>query len=145
MYGTVDAMVSRFGLAQIVRLSKPGDRNATEPDAAKVLSALSDASSIIDGFLRGRYVVPLATPLPEIIRAACILARYDLAQSEGVDPSSEMAVTRKEIMDWLKLVSSGDVLLAAESAASLQPSYNDFGGRHSDREAVMSYDTLRGI
>lgn len=145
MYGTVEAMVSRYGLAQIVRLSKPGDRSATEPDRVKVELALADASSFIDGYLRSRYVVPLALPPSEIIRAACVLARYDLAQSESVDPSEEMGRMRKEIMDWLKLVSTGDVILDAESAAVNLPSINDGGGRHSDREAVMSYDNLRGM
>lgn len=145
MYGTVEAMISRFGLAQIVRLSRPGDKTATEPDQAKVELALADASSIIDGFLRGRYIVPVSTPQPEIVRAACILARYDLAQSDGVDPSEEMGRTRKEIMDWLKLVSSGDVLLNAESAATNAASYDGGGGRHSDREPVMSYDSLWGV
>lgn len=145
MYGSLEAMISRFGLVQIVRLSRPGDKSATEPDRVKVELALADASSIIDGFLRGRYIVPLAAPQAEIVRAACILARYDLAQSDSVDPSEEMGRTRKEIMDWLKLVSSGDVLLDAESAATNVTSYDDGGGRHSDREPVMSYDSLRGI
>lgn len=144
MYATVSDMIARFGETQIIRLSRPEDRTAETVDEEKVNTALADATSLIDGYIRGRYLVPVAVPPADIVRAACILARYDLAQGEHTDPSEEMSKGRKDIISWLENIAKELVNLDIPAAAPAGPAVGS-GPRMSDRTRVMSYDSLRGF
>lgn len=144
MYATLSDMVARFGAQQLVRLSRQEDREATTPDPVKVETSLKDATAIIDSYLRGIYATPIAVPPAEIVRAACVLARYDLAQGENVDPSDEMAKSRKEVIDWLTAISKETLTLEIPLLV-VSDSMPQSGARSSDRQSVMSYDSLRGF
>ena len=144
MYATVSDMIARFGETQIIRLSRPEDRTAETVDETKVITALADAGALIDGYIRGRYFVPIATPPAEIVRAACILARYDLAQGEHTDPSEEMAKGRKDVISWLENIAKELVNLDVPAAAPAGPAVNS-GPRMSDRPRIFSDDSLRAL
>jgi len=117
-YASQADMVTRFGQAEMIRLSAPGDELPSSPDAAKIGVALADATGIIDAALRNRYAVPLAVVPPEITRACCVLARYDLARGQDKQPSKEMIAERKEAMDWLASLASGAALLDAPAGGA---------------------------
>jgi phage gp36-like protein len=144
MYATVSDMIARFGETQIIRLSRPEDRTAETVDETKVNTALADAGALIDGYIRGRYFVPIAAPPPEIIRATCILARYDLAQGEQTDPSEEMSKSRKDVISWLENIAKELVNLDVPAAAPAGPAVNS-GPRMSDRPRIFSDHSLRGF
>ena len=144
MYATVTDMIARFGETQIIRLSRPEDLTAETVDEAKVNLALNDATAIIDGYVRGRYLVPIAVPPDSIVRAACILARYDLAQGERTDPSEEMAKGRKDVIAWLENISKELVQLDLPPAAAAGPAVGS-GPRMSDRPRIFTDETLRGF
>jgi len=144
MYATVTDMIARFGETQIIRLSRPEDRTAVTVDEAKVNTALADATALIDGYIRGRYSVPIAAPPEDIARAACILARYDLAQGEHTDPSEEMAKGRKDVITWLENIARELINLDVPVAASAGAAVGS-GPRMSDRPRIMTSDSLRGF
>lgn len=144
MYATVADMIARFGETQILRLSNPEDLTAEAVDEVKVETALADVTSIIDGYVRGRYFVPIAVPPKEIVRAACILARYDLAQGERTDPSEEMAKSRKDVISWLENIAKELINLDVPAAQPVGAAVGS-GPRTSDRERIMSLDSLRGF
>ncbi|MGN6777575.1 gp436 family protein [Rhizobium sp.] len=144
MYATVADMIARYGETQIIRLSRPEDRTAETVDETKVNTALSDAGDIIDGYIRGRYHVPVAVPPESIIRATCILARYDLAQGEHTNPGDEMTAARKDTISWLENIARELVNLDIPAAEPAGPTVNS-GPRMSDRDRFMSLDTLRGF
>jgi phage gp36-like protein len=135
-------MTARFGATQMIRLSNQEDRTADTVDEDKVNRALADATSTIDDYVRGRYLVPIATPPDSIVRAACILARYDLAQGEATDPSEEMSKGRKEIITWLENIAKELINLAIPVALPLGPAVGS-GPRVSDRSAIFTSDSLR--
>jgi len=143
MYATVSDMIARFGETQIIRLSRPEDRTAETVDETKVNTALADAEALINGYIRGRYFVPIAAPPAEIVRATCILARYDLAQGEQTDPSEEMSKSRKDVISWLENIAKELVNLDVPAAAPAGPAVNS-GPRMSDRPRIFSDDSLRG-
>ncbi|WP_245488000.1 phage protein Gp36 family protein [Rhizobium ruizarguesonis] len=93
--------------------------------------------------IRGRYFVPIAAPPKEIVRATCILARYDLAQGENMDPSEEMSKARKDVISWLENIAKELVNLDVPAAEPAGPAVNS-GPRMSDRPRIMTDDTLRG-
>ncbi len=144
MYATVDDMIARFGETQIIRLSKPEDRTADAVDETKVNTALADATAIINGYVRGRYLVPIAAPPAEIVRATCTLARYDLAQGENTDPSDEMSKTRKDVISWLESIAKELVNLDVPAAVAVGPAVGS-GPRMSDRPRLMNNCSLRGM
>ena len=144
MYASVANMVSRFGTEQMIRLSRPEDRDAVDIDDTKVAIALTDATAIINGYIRGRYLVPIATPPEDIIRATCILARYDLAQGERTDPSEEMSKGRKDVISWLENIARELVNLDCPAALPAGPAVGS-GPRMADRPRIFTDDTLRGM
>lgn len=144
MYATVSDMIARFGLTQIIRLSRPEDRTAETVDDDKVLTAIADATSLINGYVRGRYLVPIAAAPDEIVRATCILARYDLAQGEHTGPSEEMSKGRKDVVTWLENIAKELINLDIPAAAPAGPAVGS-GPRMSDRSRIMSLDTLKGF
>lgn len=141
-YASVQDLIDRFGSTEIIRLSRPEDRTAETVDGAKVQTALVDASSTLDGYLRDRYVLPIADPPKDIVRAVCVLARHDLASSGRSDPTDQMVEARKEVIAWLKAISDGIVRLDAPKAGAQDGNPNGSGARISDREKTFSGDNL---
>ena len=143
MYAAVANMIERFGELEMIRLSMPDDRTAETVNAAKIEVALADGGALIDDYLRKRYRVPVATPPASLVRANCILARYDLAQGERTNPSEEMRLARKEVIGWLEKLASGEVEIdAPASGDGIGGSAS--GARTSDRCGAFSDRSLRG-
>lgn len=145
MYATVTDMIARFGETQIIRLSQPEDRTAATVDEEKVNIALADASAVIDGYIRGRYFVPISVPPAEIVRATCILARYDLSDTERSSPTEEMSKGRADVIKWLESISKELVNLDVPRALVTGTDQVGSGPRISDRGRVFSQHTLRGF
>jgi phage gp36-like protein len=136
-------MVARFGEVQIRRLSKPEDRDSEVIDDTRVETALADATEVINSYIRGRYQVPLATPPKDVVRATCIIALHDLAQSERSSPTEEMEKNYKLTIDWLRDIAKELLNLDAPPAESVGPNPGS-GARMSDRVPIFTYDSLRG-
>lgn len=138
-YATVADMVSRYGETEVLRFSA-GDGPLPEAIVpARIEQAIADASALIDSYLRGAYVVPLAAPPTDLVRATCVLARYDLAQGGDREPTEQMRLARKEVIEWLRALADGTVSL--EGVAPIAPAG---GARTSDRERVVGrYDQWR--
>jgi len=139
-YATVQSMVDRFGETEVLRLSQPEDRTSETIVDAKVELAIADASSLIDDYLRGRYAVPLQAAPDSIVRAACVLARYDLAKGERTEPAEQMRLDRKEVISWLEGIAAGRVNIDAPPAQGAG-SIGD-GARMTDREPAFTPGSL---
>ena len=145
MYATANDMIARFGETQILRLSNPEDLSAETVDEVKVNQAIADASALIDGYLRGRYAVPVAAPPVDLVRACCLVARYELAQGERTTPTEQMTKDRDGVLKWLEQVSRGIVNLDAPLAAGATGKAVGSGPRYSDRPRDFDHDTLRNM
>lgn len=123
MYSSVDDMVSRFGLVEMCRLTTPsGQALLSEPDPTLVTRALTEASALVDSYLRRRYQTPVTADAPEVTRAAAILARYDLAHGDDRQPSQQMIDERNDVVSWLKGIRDGLVLLDLDAVPSSEES-----------------------
>ena len=122
-YATVDDMIGRFGQAEMIRLSTPDGAAMVAVLPAPIETALDDASAIIDTWLRRRYRVPLSVCPPELRRAACILARYDLSTGEQKNPSEQTVADRADALKWLAAIGAGTALLDLEEVAVSDQSY----------------------
>ena len=86
MYCTLaDILKSRVPEARLIQLTD--DQDTGEVNEEAVNSAISDAGEMIDGFLRGRYPLPLS-PVPGLIRTIALdLATYGIY---GMKPEFEL-------------------------------------------------------
>jgi phage gp36-like protein len=119
-YATAQDLVSRFGQAEIMRLSVPEGQpqDVIDIDACNV--ALADSSAVIDSYLRRRYLTPVVPTPQELTRACCILARYDMAHGDATNPTTQIVVSRNETIKWLEALRDGTVLLADGTPAGAQ-------------------------
>ena len=119
-YAQPQDMVARYGQAEMIRLSVGEGQPLDVMNLARINVALADASALIDSYLRRRYATPLAAVPQEVLRAACILARYDLAHGDGRMPSEQMTTAQKQILAWLEAVRDGKTMLADATPSGQQ-------------------------
>ncbi|MFZ6644423.1 gp436 family protein [Undibacterium sp. TJN25] len=79
-------------------------------EAGAVDSALEDADALIDGYLAGRYSLPMTTVPDILVQTACALARYGLLGEAATDRARN---DQRDALAWLKDVQAGRVLLQA--------------------------------
>lgn len=103
-------LVTRFGNEEMLQLTDPtntGSINATILGAAQ-----ADADAEIDGYLGGRYQLPLTTVPAVLTRIACDLTRYYLY---GDVPLTHVRQRYEDAIKFLVGVSKGSVLLGLDT------------------------------
>lgn len=88
------------------------DSAAEQPNESVILEAVRQAEELVDGYLRGRYVLPL-DPVPTVLRDAVVyLARHWLYQRrpEGAIPDA-VKDSRKNTIGLLESIRDGAVTL----------------------------------
>ncbi len=108
-YLTEQDLINRIGAAEMLRLSdRDGDGLA---DAGVVEAAIDEAESAINGYLTGRYKLPL-DPVPALLKGlAADLAIYGLHPWGAPE---EMRQRYKDAMTTLGKIAAGDIVLDAE-------------------------------
>jgi phage gp36-like protein len=139
-YAAVRDMIERFGQAEMIRLTTADGAQMVAVNEEPILRALDDASAIIDTWLRKRYRMPLTVAPPEIRRACCILARYDLSTGEQRNPSEQIIEERKETMTWLRAIGTGTALLDLAEVTISDQSY----ATQQSRSPVYGTETVQG-
>lgn len=139
-YATQADLVDRFGINMMLMLADRDDPPAGEIDAAVVARALADADAAIDGYLKGRYLLPLATTPPLVRDLAQAIAVYKLHRdtvSEKVRRDYEDAI--KSLRD----ISNGVIRL---DVAGVEPDSSGASGvQFSDRPRDMTPDNMKGF
>ncbi|MBC06355.1 DUF1320 domain-containing protein [Thalassospira sp.] len=122
-YLTEQDLTQRIGAAELLRLSdRDGDGQA---DAGVITGAISEAESTINGYLTGRYSLPI-TPVPALLTGlAADIALYNLHPWGAPE---EMRLRFKDAMATLKQIAAGDLVLSAERVPSVSmPQWGDSG------------------
>ncbi|WP_143869883.1 gp436 family protein [Catenovulum sediminis] len=116
MYATLVDMVARFGEDELILLAQRDD-SSVEFDEV-VNQALQDATAEINGYIAGRYTLPLAQT-PEVLkRNCCDIARYLLSD----DRAPEQVEKRYQAtIQFLRSVGKGELSLGLSNN---QPSEN---------------------
>jgi phage gp36-like protein len=117
-YATVTDLLARFGAAELEQLTDINKPRLMAVDDVVAAQAIADASALIDGYLLGRYTLPLLPP-PEVLKVHCCgLARYQLMRRS---PDERATNDYEGAMKFLLSVSKGDIaLLPPSSAPALQ-------------------------
>ncbi len=109
-YATEQDLIDRFGESELIQLT---DRAAAGTvDLTVSGRALSDADAEINGYLAGRYTLPLSSTPEVLVRIAADMARYYLFGSAV----PEVVRTRYEdAVRLLKAIASGQVDIGVDA------------------------------
>lgn len=136
-YATPADMVASFGNAEMTALSDIGEPRLDAVDVDVLQRVLSDASALIDGYLAGRYRLPLH-PVPAALRVHCSgVARYLLMTNA---PDERAKADFKAAVSFLERVASGAIALlppaeTGQVAEGMGPVVFNTGSKVFGREA----------
>lgn len=123
MYATVSDFVLRIGERESIELT---DREMTGVVDESILQvALKDSSSQIDGYLNGRYRLPLSNIPNNLTRICCDLARYHLTSKSSVTMTEEVENRYKFCIKELEQISKGIVSLSDDESSDVDSDSDD--------------------
>jgi phage gp36-like protein len=114
-YSTLEDLQAAVETALLVQLTD--DAGAGSVDATKVARAVADADAVVDAHLRAHYSVPLASPIPAIVRMLSVdLALHQLYERRAAHfgMPEHIRDKRKDALALLSKIRSGDVDLGVE-------------------------------
>jgi len=128
-YCTVDDIVGRIGEKTVTLLTNDGTPAAAVMDLDNAARAIAEAETVIDGYLSGRYALPLS-PVPALVRKiATDLAVYNLyARRPAVDPPKSVQAGYDGALSLLKGLQKGDVNLPEAQLLTASPGPDATGG-----------------
>ena len=139
-YATQQQLAVRYGDRLLLQVTDRADPPAGMVDAGIVAQALADTDAMIDGYLAGRYVLPLAAVPPQLPPIAQAIAIYKLHVYE---PEKKIADEYAAAIADLVRISNGVIRLPS---AGVEPVGNDASGVETiDRERDMTPENMRGF
>lgn len=139
-YATQAELVERFGKTMLVDLTDRGESPTGMIDAAVVTDALTDTDAMIDGYLLGRYHLPLASTPALLKDLAKVIAIYKLHRDAVSD---KIRGDYEDAQKTLRLIASGDIRL---NVAGVEPASSGASGvRTTDRPRDFTPDNLKGF
>jgi len=139
-YASQSALVDRFGERLLLDLTDRADPPAGAVDSAIVDRALADTDAVIDGYLAGRYILPLATTPPLLADLALQIAIYKL---HVFAPDQKIADDYKAALAMLGKIADGTVRLPA---AGVEPASSGSAGVETiDRERPLTPENMTGF
>lgn len=114
-YCTLEDIIAHIPEANLVQLTD--DAGSGTVDNSKVLEAIAYADQLIDGYLRGRYTVPL-DPVPGLIRKISVdLAVFHLySRRFELEMPEPMMARYKNAIKVLEQIQKGLIKLGIELA-----------------------------
>lgn len=139
-YTSQQVLVDRFGERLLLELTDRADPPAGAIDAAVVDRALEDTDAVIDGYLAGRYALPLAVTPPLLADLAAQIAVYKL---HITSPDPKIGDDYKAAIATLTRIADGTVRLPA---AGIEPTSSGSAGVEAiDRERPLTPENLAGF
>ncbi|WP_075175588.1 gp436 family protein [Acinetobacter indicus] len=130
MYATETDLVARFGQeVDQLKLMHASTSTAVE-------DALQDATEEINGYIGGRYALPLPNVPSNLERMACDIARYRLYFQQ---PTEEVRKRYEDAISFLKLVATGKAHLQIQDTETNQIVDDQPGKKPSTMPIGTSY------
>lgn len=112
-YNTRQNMIDRYGEEELIQLTDRAGNGVI--DDAVLDQAIADANAEIDGYLGGRYQLPLAVTPPILTVYACDITRYRLYD----DAATEQVEKRyQDALKFLRLAAGGKVQIGPAADGS---------------------------
>ncbi|MGJ5203635.1 gp436 family protein [Bradyrhizobium sp. HKCCYLR20261] len=139
-YAAQSDLVARYGSEMLIELTDRADPPAGTIDASVVTQALTDADAVINGYLLGRYTLPLATTPPLLKDLAVPIAVYKLHRDTV---SEKVRLDYQDALKMLSQIAAGAVRL---TVAGIEPAASGASGvRTTDRARPLTPENLKGF
>ena len=141
-YATVLDMINRYPNRDLVQLTNE-DPTATAINATPITQALADASAEIDGYIEGRFTLPLTDPPAVLNRLTTDIAMYRM---QSLRPLHDLEDARKRYEDAVAMlikVAAGELTLGL-SADGQEPPIAAVEENVQGPDRVFSRKRLRG-
>lgn len=139
-YATIDQLTDRYGERLLIQVTDRSTPPSSVIDPAVVDRALADTDATIDGYLAGRYALPLTATPPLLADLAQAIAIYKL---HPFAPDPKIEQDYKDAIGALDRLSRGVIRLPI---AGIEPTSSGAAGVETiDRERDMTPDNLRGF
>ncbi|MPZ57614.1 MAG: DUF1320 domain-containing protein [Rhizobiales bacterium] len=139
-YATLEQLTDRFGESMLIELTDRAEPPAGAIDQDVIDRALADADALIDGYLKGRYLLPLSATPPLVTDLALAIAGYKLHRNVA---SEKIRKDYEDALKTLRDIAAGTVRL---DLAGAEPEASGASGvQFSDRERDMTPDNLKGF
>lgn len=136
-YATQQDMIERYGEREVRMLTDRDNQGLINP--AVLAYALTQADAEIDGYLQGRFPLPLATVPVLLVGIACDIARYRLAGTD-IRETDPIRTRYKDAIKLLVSIGKGELNLGLSSGG--QPAPESGAVRVVEGERVFTPDTL---
>lgn len=139
-YATLDQLVTRHGERTLLQLADRATPPAGAIDEAIVAQALADTDAVIDGYISGRYALPLSDVPPLLADLALAIAIYKL---HVFAPDPKIRDDYNDAVRTLDKIASGTVRLPV---AGVEPTGSGSAGvAIVDRDRDFTPENLRGF
>ncbi|WP_157831920.1 gp436 family protein [Thalassospira marina] len=119
-YVSATDLGNRIGADQLTRLAdRDGDGVA---DTGVIEAAIAEADGVIDGYLTGRYELPLSNPPALLTSIACDLILYALHPWGAPE---EVRNRRNDAIKMLQSIADGKVVLDGRIPSDDEPQWGD--------------------
>lgn len=137
-YATLDLLTERYGEQMLLNVADRAPKNGVV-DTAIVDRALADTDAVIDGYIAGRYSLPLPTVPPLLVDLALALAIYKLHPAA---PSEKIRNDYTDALKSLDKIASGTIRLPI---AGIEPTSSGSAGVETiDRERPFTPENMKG-
>ncbi|HEY6394494.1 MAG TPA: DUF1320 domain-containing protein [Candidatus Binataceae bacterium] len=141
-YASPQDMINRYPNRDLVQLTNE-DPAATTVNTAPLQQAIDDASAEIDGYLEGRFSLPLGDPPAVLNRVSTDIAMYRL---QVLRPLHDLEDARKRYDDavaMLAKVAAGELTLGL-AADNQEPPTARAAEAHRGPARIFSRHSLKG-
>lgn len=139
-YITLDQLTDRYGERLLVQITDRAAPPAGTVDTAVVSRAVADTEAVIDGYLAGRYALPLAEVPPLLTDLAQAIAIYKLHMFE---PDPKIAQDYKDALASLDRIAKGVIRLPV---TGIEPESSGASGVVTiDRDREFTPENLTGF
>lgn len=140
MYTSLEQLIDRYGDRMLIQLTDRGEVATDVIDEDVVTRALTDTDAMIDGYLKGRYVLPLTETPPLLSDIAQMIAIWKLHR---FSPDEKIEKDYKEALAFLDRIATGKVRLPV---AGIEPkTAGGSGARMTDRERPLTVENMKGF
>lgn len=138
-YATLLLLTERYGERMVIELTDRSTPKTGAVDADVVARALADADAVVDGYISGRYLLPLTETPPLLADLAAQVAIYKLHRFA---PPSHIKEDYERALSELGKISKGTVRLPI-AGVEIESS-GASGVVTTDRERPFTEENLRG-
>jgi len=136
-YANLTGLTARIGEDTLIELSDRATPPSAAVDVTVIDAALADADALIDGYLFGRYALPLAAAPALIVTLAEAVTIYKLYT---VSAPERVEADYRDALKALEKISKGEIKI---NAAGVEPASSGGSGVQScDRKPEMTRDNM---